>query len=326
MKKYIKKLKIGDVVLENNVLVAPMAGITDKVFREITHIYGKPGAIGIEMVSSKGVKYRDQKTVEMVESYKKEYPRLIQIFGSDVESMVNAAIFLEPYADIIDINAGCPMNKVIKTGAGAALLENLDNLEEILKVVVKSVNIPVTLKTRIGYKNKVVIEEVLEICERTGVSALTIHGRFLEQIYAGKVYFDIIKKVKEKASIPIIANGGIFNLEDAKEMFEKTGADGIMLARGSIGNPFLIKKILQDKKIDVSSKEKIELLKKHYKLLKEYRGEERASREIRKFICYYSKGFDSASHIRAQIATVVDEKSFDILVNQLNVCYNKNIN
>lgn len=319
MNKYIKRLKIGNIVFKNNILVAPMAGITDKVFREITNEYGKPGAIGIEMVSSNGVKYRDEKTIEMVKQYENEYPRIIQIFGADKESMVNAAIFLEPYADIIDINAGCPMNKVIKTGAGAGLLEDLDKLEDILKVVVLAVNIPVTLKTRIGYNKKIVIDKVLEICERTGISALTIHGRFLEQIYAGEVYFDIIKRIKEKANIPIIANGGIFSLEDANNAFEKTGADGIMLARGAIGNPFVIREIIKGEKIEIMQTERIELLKKHYKLLVEYRGEERASREIRKFICYYTKGFDSAKIIRTQIANVVDEKSFDFLVNQIKI-------
>ena len=319
MNKYIKKLKIGNVVLENNILIAPMAGITDKVFREITYLYGRPGAVAIEMVSSKGVQYRDQKTLEMIETYENEKPRIIQIFGSDVESMVYAAKFLEPYADIIDINAGCPMNKITKTGAGAKLLMTLENLEKILKAVVSSVNIPVTLKTRIGYNKKVVINEVLEICERVGVSALTIHGRFQEQVYSGQVYFDIIKDIKKKAKIPIIANGGIITLEDANNMFEQTGADGIMLARGAIGNPFLVKEIIRGEHIEVSREEKIELLRKHYKLLKDYRGEERASREIRKLIVYYTKGFDSVSHIREKTSSVVDEQSFELLVNQLLV-------
>lgn len=317
--KYIKPFKIGDIELKNNVLVAPMAGITDKVFRKITDKYGNPGAIGIEMVSSKGVKYRDEKTLKMVESYKGENPRIIQIFGSDVDSMVYAAKFLEPYADIIDINAGCPMTKVTKTGAGAGLLLNLENLENILREVVKTVSIPVTLKTRIGYDKKIVIDEVLEICERTGISALTIHGRFLEQIYSGDVDLKTIKRIKEKAKIPIIANGGIFTMDDAYKIFKETKVDGIMLARGIIGNPYLSKEIVEGKRLNISAKEKIKLLKEHYKLLKEFRGEERASREIRKFICYYTKGLDKAKSIRSQIANVVDEESFNKLVNKIEI-------
>lgn len=147
------------------------------------------GAIGIEMVSSKGVKYRDEKTLKMVESYKDEYPRVIQIFGSDVESFVYAAKFLEKHADIIDINAGCPMNKVTKTGAGAGLLADLENLENILREVVKAVNIPVTLKTRIGYNKKVVVDEVLNICEKTGIKALTIHRSFFGTNICGRSRF-----------------------------------------------------------------------------------------------------------------------------------------
>lgn len=319
MNKYVKKLKIGNVILKNNILVAPMAGITNKVFREITNKYGGPGAIGIEMVSSKAVEYKDKKTISMIETYEGENPRIVQIFGADVESIVYAAKFLEPYADIIDINAGCPMNKIIKPGAGAALLSNLDNLEKILKAAVNTVKIPVTLKTRIGYNKKIIIDDVLEICEKCGVSALTIHGRFLEQIYSGDVDFDIIKRIKEKANIPVIANGGIFTLEDANKMFEKTNVDGIMLARGIVGNPHLIKDIINGKEHYVSNKEKVELLKEHYKLLKEYRGEERASREIRKFIAYYTKGFELASFARKSMATVIDEKSFNILIEQLKV-------
>lgn len=319
MNKHIKKLKIGNIELENNVLIAPMAGITDKVFREIAHKYGSPGAIGIEMVSSKGVLYQDKKTIKMVETYTDEFPRIIQIFGSDVESMLYAAKFLEPYADILDINAGCPMTKVTKTGSGAALLFDLENLENILREVIKAVKIPVTLKTRIGFNKNIVINEVLDICERTGVSAITIHGRFLEQIYSGEVDYETIKKIKKRAKIPVIANGGIFTLEDANTMFEKSNADGIMLARGAIGNPFLAKDIVIGIENDISKKARIELLKEHFKLLKEYRGEERASREIRKFISFYTKGFDSAAQIRAQMATVIDENSFLQLIHQFEI-------
>ena len=319
MNKYIKKLKIGNVELDNNVLVAPMAGITDKVFREILNEYGKPGAIGIEMVSAKGVFYKDDKTLEMVKSYNGEKIRVIQIFGSDLESMIYAVKHLSKHADIIDINAGCPMTKVTKTGSGAGLLEDLENLENILREIVEISKIPITLKTRIGYDKKILIDDILEICHRTGVSALTIHGRFTEQIYSGNVDFETIKRIKEKAKIPIIANGGIFTLEDANNMFEKTGADGIMLARGIIGNPFLVREILENRELDVSKKEKIELLKKHYKLLKEFRGEARASREIRKFICYYTKGLESAAKVRGQIADVIDEKSFLDLINKFEV-------
>lgn len=315
--KYIHELNIGNVKLKNNVLVAPMAGITDEAFRYITNKIGRPGYIANEMYSSNAIKYRDKKTLKMITSYEGENPRVLQIFGSDPEIMAEAAKFIEPYADIIDINAGCPMPKITKTGAGAGLLKDLDNLEKIVQSVVNAVSIPVTLKTRIGYGENITIFDVLEIAEQNGIALLSIHGRKLEQIYSGKVDTKILAEVTKKAKIPIIVNGGIFSLEDAKKLLDETKASGIMIARGAIGNPWLVKDIVNWETKEVTKKEKIDALIMHYEYLSKIKGEEVASKEIRKYICYYTKGFSNASNIRKNIVNIVDKNTFYTQVEEL---------
>ena len=232
---YIKKIKIGNVEINNNILLAPMAGITDKAFRKICKKYGDIGLVCSEMVSSKGMFYNDEKTKDLIDTSGEERPIAIQIFGSEPEIMAKAAIKVSEFADIIDINMGCPAPKVVKNGDGSKLLMNLKLVEDIVKAVVQAVEKPVTVKLRKGWNNdNIVAVEAAKIIEQAGASAITIHGRTRDEYYSGKVDLDIIKQVKEAVKIPVIGNGDIKTAEDAKKMFDYAGVDGIMLRKGDI--------------------------------------------------------------------------------------------
>ena len=240
---YIHKLKIGNVELKNNLILAPMAGVTDLPFRIIVEEFN-PGLVCTEMVSSKALFYGDEKTKKLLKTENEKRPISMQIFGSDVESMAFSAQYISQFADIIDINAGCPAPKVVKNGDGSKLLLDLDKLEKIIKAVVDNSKVPVTLKFRKGWdKENIVACEVAQIAEKNGISAITIHGRTRDEFYSGKADLDIIKKVKETVKIPVIGNGDIIDEESAKYMFEYTGVDGIMIGRGAMGNPWIFTQI-----------------------------------------------------------------------------------
>ena len=222
---YLKKLKIGDVELENNILLAPMAGITDLPFRKIAKKFG-PGLVYTEMVSSKAIFHNDEKTKKLLNINEEKRPIAVQIFGSDIESMVYAAKYVEPIADIIDINMGCPAPKVVKNGDGSKLLLNLDLAEEIVRVVAEAVKKPVTVKLRKGWNNSnIVAVEAAKRFEKAGAKAITVHGRTREDYYSGVCDLDIIKQVKAAVSIPVIGNGDVKDLKSAIRMFEYTGVD-----------------------------------------------------------------------------------------------------
>jgi len=231
--KYIHPLKIGNVELKNNIILAPMAGITDLPFRMMCKKFGV-GLVCTEMASSKAIYYGDNKTKKLLNIEGEKRPISVQIFGSDVEAMRCAAQYVNDIADIIDINMGCPAPKVTKNGDGSKLLLNLDLIEEIIREVVGVSKRPVTVKIRKGWDNdNIVAVEVAKIIEKAGAAAITIHGRTREEYYSGKADLDIIKKVKEAVKIPVIGNGDIRDSESAKHMLEYTGVDGIMIRKSS---------------------------------------------------------------------------------------------
>ena len=232
---YIKELEIGYVKLSNNILLAPMAGVTDLPFRIMCKKYGNPGLVYTEMVSSRGIYYEDGKTGRLLNTEGEDRPITFQIFGSTPEVMAKAAKEIENEADIIDINMGCPAPKIVKNGDGSRLLQNLDLAGEIVRAVVDAVDKPVTVKIRKGWDNdNIVAVEAAKIIEAAGASLVAVHGRTRDQFYSGQVDREIIRKVKEAVKIPVIGNGDIRTARDAQRMFEETNVDGIMCGRGNM--------------------------------------------------------------------------------------------
>ena len=308
---YIHKLKIGNVELENNILLAPMAGITDLPFRLICKEFG-PGLVYTEMISSKGLFYNDEKTKLLLDMKGEKRPVAVQIFGSDIESMKYAAEYISEYADIIDINMGCPAPKVVKNGDGSRLLLDLELAEKIAKEVVKSAKVPVTIKMRIGWdKENIVAVEAAKVFEQAGISAITVHGRTRNEFYSGNADWNIIKKVKESINIPVIGNGDIKNPRDAKKMFEDTNVDGIMIGRASLGNPWIFRDIINElsgsEKKEISKEEKLDIIIKHINYAVEEKGENVAVKEMRKHIAGYIKNMKDASKYR-DIINKIDRK------------------
>ena len=305
---YLKELKIGNVTLENNIILAPMAGITDKSFRKICKEYG-PGLVCTEMVSGKGLYYDDTKTKVLLDTEQEKRPVSMQIFGSEPEAMGYAAKYVSKFADIIDINLGCPAPKVVKNGDGSKLLLNLELLEKVVDSVVQSSTVPVTVKIRKGWDSKnIVAVEVAKIVERLGVSAITVHGRTREEYYSGQADWDIIKEVKKSVNIPVIGNGDIKSKEDALKMFEYTGVDGIMIGRAALGNPWIFKDIisyLKGEKVEtVSNEEKYKTIIKHINYETEEKGELVGIKEMRKHICAYIKNMPDATTLRQKINNI----------------------
>lgn len=308
---YLKKLKIGNVELRNNILLAPMAGITDLPFRLICEKYGA-GLTCTEMVSSKGIFYNDSKTKLLLNVENEKRPVSAQIFGSDVETMKYAAKYVSQIVDIVDINMGCPAPKIVKNGDGSRLLLDLKLVEEIASNVVKASKVPVTVKIRKGWdSNNIVAVEVAKILESVGVSAITIHGRTRAEYYSGKADWDIIRKVKESVNIPVIGNGDITSKEEAKAMFEQTNVDGIMIGRGSIGNPWIFEEIVnyleEREQREIKNEEKLETIIEHIELEVKEKGEIVAIKEMRKHLAHYIRNTKDASLVRQKI-NQIDKK------------------
>ena len=300
---------IGNVKIKNQIVLAPMAGICNSSFRKIIKQMGA-GLIYAEMVSDKAIFYNSKKTIDMLYMEDEERPITQQIFGSDVESFVMAAkyIYEHQHPDIIDINMGCPVPKVaVKSQAGAALLKNPQKIKEIVSAVVSSVPIPVTVKIRSGWDHEHInAVEVAKICEEAGAQAICVHPRTRSQGYTGKADWSIIKSVKEAVSIPVIGNGDIKSCYDAKRMLEETGCDAVMIGRGVLGNPWLIKECVTyletgEVLAKPSPKERIDMCLYHLNLLKELKNEHIACLEIRTHISWYLKGLPKANDIKNKI-------------------------
>lgn len=304
LENYIKELKIGNIVVKNNVFLAPMAGVTDIPFRKICREFG-PGLTFTEMASSKAMEFNSKKTSKILNIIEGERPSIVQIFGSDKYAIKNTIEKLneDESIDIIDINMGCPAPKLVKNGDGAGLLLDLDKVEEILKEATSVSKKPITVKTRKGFNDNITTAvEVAKLCEKYGVAMITIHGRTREQYYSGKADLDIIKAVKEAVSIPVIGNGDIVDMESAKRMFEYTNCDGIMIARGAQGNPWIFKSILEGKEYIPSNNERLKIILKHIEYaLKNEENKKQAVLKMRKHIAWYLKGIKNSSYIKDKI-------------------------
>lgn len=303
---FLHKLKIGNVELKNNLILAPMAGVTNLPFRIICEKFG-PGMVCTEMASSRAIFYDDNKTKRLLNTEGEPRPISMQIFGNDEETMAYAARYISKIADIVDINMGCPAPKVVKNGDGSKLLLDLKQAKKVMKAVVENATVPVTVKIRKGWDNEhIVATDIAKIAEEVGISAITIHGRTRNEMYSGKADLDIIKQVKQSVSIPIIGNGDIVDEETAIKMFEYTGVDGIMIGRGTFGNPWIFQKIIHflqtsEKIPDISNEEKLKIIKEHIELAIKEKQEITAIREMRKHIAWYTKNLKNSSEFRNSI-------------------------
>ena len=297
-------MKIGNIEIENCLALGPMAGVTDLPFRLLCKEMGC-NMLYTEMVSAKAILYKNKNTKELLNIDKNEHPVGVQLFGSDPDIMAQIAAQVEEgECDFIDINMGCPVPKIVNNGEGSALLKQPKLVEEILTKMVKAVNKPVTVKIRKGFENGTVYAaEIAKIAESCGVSAIAVHGRTREQYYSGKADWDVIKDVKKAVKIPVIGNGDNFSAEDAKAMKEYTGCDGLMVARGARGNPWIFREIKEYlENGNVIDKPKIndirEMIIRHAKMLVDYKGEYTGIREMRKHIAWYTAGLPHSAELR----------------------------
>lgn len=306
----METLKIGNVTLDNPLVLAPMAGVTDLPFRLLCKEHGV-GLVCMEMVSAKAIYYKNKNTEQLLEIYPQERPVSLQLFGSDADIIAEMATQIEerPF-DILDFNMGCPVPKVVNNGEGSALMKNPKLVEEILTKLVRAVKKPVTVKIRKGFDEEHVnAVEIARIAESCGVAAVAVHGRTRQQYYSGHADWDIIRQVKEAVQIPVIGNGDLHTAEDVCRMKEQTGCDGFMIGRGAQGNPWIFEQILH--KLETGEdlprptvQAVTEMVLRHARLQVEIKGEYTGMREIRKHAAWYTAGYRNSSKLRGKINEV----------------------
>ena len=319
-------MKIGKFELKNKVIIAPLAGYTNYSYRKIMREFGA-SLCYTEMISAKGINFKNKRTLEMTKVKEDDHLVNMQLFGGTKEDLVKAAIYIDKYSDcdIIDLNMGCPVKKVLKAKSGSYLLKDPDNIYEIVKAVVESVSKPVTVKIRLGQtKNTINVLEVAKKIEKAGASAICIHGRTQSDLYKGKANYDYIKLVKEQVKIPVIANGDIKSIEDAEYVLDYTKCDAIMIGRSSIGNPWLIQNIVNHfegkELLEPTAIEKIQMVKKHYALLKDEMGEKLAILNLRSLFSRYLKGLDVKEY-KLRLMKITKEQEMNDLFKEMEVKY-----
>lgn len=317
------KWKIRDIEIENQVVIGPMAGISNVAFRTIAKEF-KAGLVYTEMLSDKAIVYENQKTKGMADIDESEHPLAMQLFGSDIESMVEAAIFMDTQTtcDIIDINMGCPVTKVVKSGSGSALMKTPELAFKIVQSVVQAVKKPVTVKMRIGWDSHTInAVEFAKGLEEAGANAIAVHARTRSQMYEGKSDWSYIKAVKEAVSIPVIGNGDIHSVIDAKRMLDETGCDAVMIARGVLGDPWLIAEIVEYLETGIplpkkSFKEKILVSMEHAKRLIALKGESIGMKEMRGHASWYITGMPYNNRLKEILNQISSMEEYKYLMNQ----------
>lgn len=319
----IRKLKIGNVELDNNLILAPMAGVTDLPFRLLCKEQGA-GLLCMEMISAKAIYFRNKNTEDLLKIDDREPPVSLQLFGSDADIISGMARKIEerPFS-ILDINMGCPVPKVVNNGEGSALMRNPALVEEIVTKTVKAIRKPVTVKIRKGFDEEHVnAVEIARIAEACGAAAVAVHGRTREQYYSGEADWDIIRQVKEAVGIPVIGNGDVTSPEAAEELLACTGCDGVMIGRGAQGNPWIFHQILHwmetgEHEERPSLEEVKRMILRHARLLAEYKGEYTGVREMRKHAAWYTSGLPNSSKLRARVNEVENLEQLEVLIGQL---------